>query len=169
MELRRCTKCTLLKPRSAFHKNWAKRGIKQTCKICANTQNRSYYHTHKPEIRASQRKYAHKECERARVDPALHSRLLWEAARTRAKKLGIAFTITPGDIPVPKVCPVLGVLLKRNRKTMNEDSASVDRVNPSKGYVPGNVLVVSLKANRIKTNATPKEIARVATFYGQYR
>ena len=36
---------------------------------------------------------------------------------------------------------------------------------PNKGYVKGNIIVVSMRANRIKTDATFDEIRKVADFY----
>jgi len=42
------------------------------------------------------------------------------------------------------------------------DSPSVDRIRPELGYVPGNVAVISVKANFIKGNATAAEIRLVA-------
>ena len=44
-------------------------------------------------------------------------------------------------------------------------SPSFDRIYPKKGYTKGNVIVISNKANRIKTDATVKEIRKVANFY----
>ena len=45
-----------------------------------------------------------------------------------------------------------------------DTSPSVDRHEPSKGYVQGNVIWLSNKANRIKSNATTDEIVRVAEY-----
>jgi hypothetical protein len=44
-------------------------------------------------------------------------------------------------------------------------SPELDRIVPSLGYVKGNVLVVSRRANRIKTDATVEELQQVASFY----
>ncbi len=48
---------------------------------------------------------------------------------------------------------------------MSSSSPSLDRIIPEKGYVKGNVIVVSNKANVIKNNATPEEIIAVGEFY----
>jgi hypothetical protein len=55
--------------------------------------------------------------------------------------------------------------LKMNRSSIGPDSATVDRIDSRLGYVPGNVIVVSCKANRIKNDATVEEMYRVAFFY----
>jgi hypothetical protein len=45
------------------------------------------------------------------------------------------------------------------------DSPSLDRVIPELGYVQGNVIWVSHRANSIKQNATAEEILAVGQFY----
>ena len=44
-------------------------------------------------------------------------------------------------------------------------AASIDRIAPDKGYVRGNIVIVSGRANRIKTNATIDELVKVHKFY----
>ena len=91
---------------------------------------------------------------------------MWEihnSAKSRAKKKGIPFDLKLSDIVVPEHCPLLGIKLqhhKRNGKTagFEQDSPSLDRLIPEKGYVRGNVWVVSLRANTIKNNATLEEL-----------
>lgn len=77
--------------------------------------------------------------------------------------------ITPEYIkniyPDDMICPVLGIKMKIGLKNKNVDSPSIDRIIPEKGYVPGNIIVVSMKANQIKSNATPDEIIKVGKFY----
>ena len=82
--------------------------------------------------------------------------------------MGLPFTIALSDIVIPKCCPVLGMSLKSRfgtGKKPGRNSPSLDRVNPQKGYVKGNVIVVSFFANQIKTNATPDQILAVGRFY----
>lgn len=88
-------------------------------------------------------------------------------ARTRAKRAGVPCTITAGDIIVPSHCPILGIPLARRlgRKGGCDQSPSLDRIVPELGYVPGNIVVVSRRANRIKNDATIEELAAIADFY----
>lgn len=88
-------------------------------------------------------------------------------AKARAAKAGVPFALTRADIVIPTHCPVLGIELVRRigRKGGADSSPSLDRVIPSLGYVPGNVVVVSRRANRIKTDATTEELEAVADFY----
>ena len=48
-------------------------------------------------------------------------------------------------------------------------SPSVDRIVPKKGYVKGNVAIISIKANGIKTDATPDEIIKVANWLQKHK
>ena len=64
-------------------------------------------------------------------------------------------------------CPVLGVNMEISKlgSKNNDSTASIDRIDPKKGYVKDNIIVVSMRANRIKTDATVDEIRKVADFY----
>lgn len=89
--------------------------------------------------------------------------------RARSRAQGIPFDLTVEDIKPPEFCPVLGLKLERNSKGKQAgpqpNSPSVDRIDPAKGYVKGNVIVVSHLANCIKQNAEPWQIRKVADFY----
>ena len=84
-------------------------------------------------------------------------------ARHRANKLGIVCTITPADLALPTVCPVLGIPIIRGKKR-TDNSPSLDRIIPSLGYVPGNVRIISFRANAIKRDATAGELRKVAEY-----
>lgn len=88
-------------------------------------------------------------------------------ARARANRAGVPCTITEGDIVIPSHCPVLGIPLFRRmgRKGGCDNSPSLDRIIPEGGYVPGNIVVVSRRANRAKSDLTVEELMAVADFY----
>lgn len=90
-------------------------------------------------------------------------------AKNRAKAKGLPFDLTADDITVPVFCPILGIKLERGRygKGINDAAPSLDKIDPEKGYVKGNVIVVSMRANRIKTNARADEIIAVGRYYKQ--
>ncbi len=103
-------------------------------------------------------------------------RYLLRGARKRAKAKGIPFDITWTDFPnpLPEFCPVLGLRLvygvgngKSRRLYDNAAAASLDRADNAKGYVKGNVIIVSLRANLLKGQATLDELQKIATFYSQ--
>lgn len=89
---------------------------------------------------------------------------IWEGAKKRAKENGVTFLLTVHDIPdVPSECPVLGIAIKPNIKAGPLDSSpSLDKLVPSLGYVPGNVRIISNRANRIRSDATAKELMLIA-------
>lgn len=89
--------------------------------------------------------------------------------RDRAKRKNVPMEITSEDIkkalPIDMLCPIFGVKMEIGISKRNKNSPSVDRIIPKKGYVPGNIIVVSMKANMIKSDATPDEIIKVGKFY----
>lgn len=88
---------------------------------------------------------------------------LVQNARNRAKRNGIEFTITYKDFMAITHCPLLGILLDfaTEGKGGKDNSPSIDRIDPSKGYVPGNVWVISYRANRIKSDSTIEELEMI--------
>jgi hypothetical protein len=94
---------------------------------------------------------------------------LLQYAKRRAKALGLSFALTADHIVIPKRCPALGLRLIRGSLAARDASPTLDRINNKKGYVPGNVIVVSHKANRIKSNASVAELQRLVRFYGGNR
>jgi hypothetical protein len=96
------------------------------------------------------------------------SRKLVDDAKQRARKRGIPFDITFSDVHIPENCPVFGTPLTHNRGGKggpSDNSPTLDRIIPALGYVKGNVIVISNRANRIKNDATPEELEVVAHFY----
>jgi len=89
--------------------------------------------------------------------------LLW-VSRSRAKKKGIEHTLTEQDIVVPSVCPVLGIRLVANDGKVGASSPTLDRVDPSKGYVPDNVKVISHLANNYKRNMTIDMVKKLLAY-----
>jgi hypothetical protein len=97
---------------------------------------------------------------------------LVKKARIRARKNGLDATITAADVEWPTRCPVLGIDLiypertgqQKDRGDLPPNYPSLDRLEPSKGYVPGNVFVISHRANMLKSNATLEEIEAVARY-----
>lgn len=107
--------------------------------------------------------YARKNMRRKRANDPVP--LMLDHIRFKCRKLKIAFNLEKKDLVVPQMCPVLGILLVPGSNKTHDGSPTVDRIDPTKGYVKGNVIVVSHKANRIKSNASPDTVLRVANFY----
>jgi hypothetical protein len=113
---------------------------------------RDYRRTHVEQARARDRAYYHRLSLEA---------LLYRGAKKRAKERGIKFTLRLEDIIVPKYCPLLGMRLQRGIKTSVDSSPTLDRKKPSRGYVRGNIWVISAKANRMKSDASLAEMIRL--------
>ncbi len=80
--------------------------------------------------------------------------------KSRAKRKGQEFSITADDIEIPEFCPVFKTRLIFHDKSGGcGDSPSLDRIDSSKGYIKGNVCVISMKANVAKGKLTFKEIS----------
>lgn len=79
-----------------------------------------------------------------------------------AKRLNIKCTITVEDIVIPKRCPVFGIPLKRGKGRSWLNSPTVDRLDARKGYVKGNVAIISNFANSLKGRATAAQHRRIA-------
>jgi len=77
---------------------------------------------------------------------------------------GTPFSINKKDIRIPKRCPVFRIELKINTGKFRDDSPSLDKIEPSKGYVPGNVKVISNKANRLKNKMSLKELRALVRY-----
>lgn len=88
-------------------------------------------------------------------------RMMLRAARARAKDKGLPFNISINDFSIPETCPALGVEITLGG---GDTAPSLDRIVPALGYVKGNVVVLSHRANRIKNNASAHELRRIAEF-----
>ena len=83
---------------------------------------------------------------------------VWNTAKSRATELGYRFDLKPSDIFIPKECPLLGIRLCLSNHKTKFNSPSIDRINSRRGYVRGNIWVISQKANTIKSNASLAEL-----------
>ena len=101
-----------------------------------------------------------KQLKRNRENP---EKYLLTSCKSRAKRKGIDFELTEKDINIPEVCPVFGTPLEV-RAESRALSASVDRIDPSKGYIPGNVAVMSYRANACKNDMTLEDCRRLLDY-----
>jgi hypothetical protein len=111
---------------------------------------------------AKQEHFVAKMREWVGASPSLY---LWRRAKERARVKGLAFSIEVQDVVVPARCPVLGCALSRGEGKFCPTSPTLDRIDSTKGYVKGNVVVVSWRANRLKSDATLDELRAIVRFY----
>lgn len=89
------------------------------------------------------------------------ARRLLYGAKNSASVRGIEFNLELTDIVIPTHCPVLGMALDPSAFARADNMPSLDRIDNSMGYIPGNVWVISWKANRIKGEASLAELEQL--------
>ncbi len=112
-----------------------------------------------------------KECSNKKyIDIPDQRRKLLYGARQRATTKKWDFNIEIDDIIIPEFCPILGIRLipatgEGSRAGASNDFApSIDRIDCSKGYVKGNICVISKRANFLKRHANYMELLAVYTY-----
>jgi len=90
-------------------------------------------------------------------------KIILSCCKQRAKRLNLAFDLTEDDLIIPEKCPFLDVPLTYIRGQGRQGSnLSIDRIDSTKGYVKGNIQIISDLANRMKQNATPNQLVAFA-------
>jgi len=140
-----CNKCLERKEEKDFYLN---RGyFSKKCKDC----HKRYYAANREENIKSSTGWKWRNIER----------YLFLSCRNRAKRLGLEFNLTMEDFIIPELCPVFKtpILLEKG-----DGSPSVDRIDNTKGYIKGNVKIVSHRANTIKNIGTADEHRKIADY-----
>lgn len=83
---------------------------------------------------------------------------MYNGVKHRAKKFNIPFNLDLEDIIIPTNCPLLNIPIYKTEGRVKNNTPSLDKINPSLGYVKGNVWVISWKANRTKSNLSIEEL-----------
>lgn len=84
--------------------------------------------------------------------------------KNRAKLKAVPFDLTLDDLKklYTPTCPILNIELNwynpKNEGGRAEDTPALDRIDPKKGYVRGNVAFISTLANMMKSSATRKQL-----------
>ncbi len=94
--------------------------------------------------------------------------LMLHRAKGRAKRLKVPFNIEIKDIIVPEYCPVFPSIKLEYNGNLKYNSPTLDRINTKLGYVKGNIQVISWKANRLKSDATLKEMRNILIYMEKY-
>lgn len=105
-----------------------------------------------------------KRCNSERVKSQTPEWKMHQRAKQRARQKGLEFNISVEDIIIPDRCPVLGIEINMNsgKSGAYRNSPSLDRIDNSKGYVKGNIQVLSQLANAMKAHATEEELVKFA-------
>jgi hypothetical protein len=122
-----------------------------------SNSNKTYYKNNKNKVSKqrykSQKKYINKNKEK----------YLLNSAKRRSKDRNIEFSLELSDITsvICNVCPLLNIEMKINKNIVKDNSFTLDRIDPFKGYICGNIIVISNKANKSKSNATIEEYEKI--------
>jgi hypothetical protein len=158
--MKKCKNCKINKSVDCFqtwtHPKNKKEYTRNTCRECINLR------TQKRKTPSDLRAHAQRE-KRRREDPAYR---MYHGAKQRAKKQNLPFDLDQKFIQdlIPTHCPVFGIPLKNGTNTFHNNSLSLDKLIPSKGYIKGNVCVISDRANRIKRDATLDELKKLVYY-----
>lgn len=90
---------------------------------------------------------------------------IFYAARKRGTPMGfnsVASLAAYVQAIAPKKCPVFNRRFEDRTTGFHPWAPSIDKKDPRKGYVPGNIQVISMKANAMKRDATPRELRAFA-------
>jgi len=132
---------------------------KGKCKVC---YNHGYNRAEKSEARQLSKK-------RARVawkkTPLGRARTMLAQAKVNAKLGGrdLDFNLDLVDIVIPSHCPVLGIPLDCAAERPSNNLPSLDRIDNNRGYLKGNVWVISWRANLLKKDASLAELKALVT------
>lgn len=89
------------------------------------------------------------------------------AAKRRAKEKNIEFSLS--DIHIPEFCPVLNLkLIIGGGKPNLPLSPSIDRIDNSQGYTPQNSMVISYRANSLKSDASIHELELILQYMRRF-
>jgi hypothetical protein len=155
MTNKKCCKCKFEKPISEFSKATRKPdGLRVQCKLCDSNYrklNKEYRNNWNKEFRGRRWDYN-----------------VFQSARVRARQRGLDFNLKLEDIKIPDVCPILGIKIIKGNNRREEGSPSIDRIDNSKGYVNGNILITSWRANKLKGDSNQEERRRITQFYERF-
>lgn len=99
-----------------------------------------------------------------RVDSELYSTQRAKFRQKKANRKDWDWTVTFGELTWPTHCPILGMEIDYFAEITQENSCSFDRIDSTKGYITGNVQIISWRANRIKNDGTAAEHELIAQY-----
>ena len=93
---------------------------------------------------------------------------MWQWTKTRAKSRNVPFTVSVADIraawPTDGKCPIFNIPLSTGKGKPHDFSPTLDRLNDAWGYEPGNIAIISLRANRAKGRLKASELEQLAAW-----
>lgn len=164
----KCSQCKELKTTQDFYPSKRyKRGYDYRCIDCCIKRTTERHYKLKPKILqqwktrrdsytiVKKRELAEKNKEWYQKN--IRSRLL-SAARHRSNRLGFECNLDLDDIQLPKKCPLLNIEFEFGTRYDKWKTYSIDRIDNSKGYIKGNIQIISYLANTMKSKASKEEL-----------
>lgn len=158
-------------PECGKEKQSRKRDVGRLCSSCnMKTVEKKFRHLKIKENKLTQTEHAKNNREKNKNDNRYRLIRLLQQAKIRAKKRNLICNLTIDELleiyPKDNKCPVLDIELywgcsgKGNRK----HSPSIDRIDPKGNYTKENVVIISWRANQIKSDASIQEIEAVLDY-----
>jgi len=165
---KKCNKCNKTQPKSNFQKKASnKDGLCNYCKTCKSKIDREYRERFKKTASIDNKK----RCQKLKSIRGLRYRkknprkVLLTRAKSRAKVKDLDFNLSIDDIVIPKICPVLGIpIYTSTTGRQSSNSASIDRIDSSKGYTKDNISIISWRANSLKNDASLQEMKCIIAY-----
>jgi hypothetical protein len=183
--MKKCNKCGALKDVSYFVKNkQCKDGYAGSCKECQNEYNRKWKQDNSVKLAAGRRKRyaetkgkevkAREVARKAKYPLRVRCQVLRSGMRDRSNRKGIEFDSGHFTVdllmrkmeenPYCQCCNKKLDLSFKADKKFNNDSPSMDRVNPDIGYTKENTAMLCWECNKHKQDATSEQLRRIADF-----
>ena len=160
-----CNGCKQFLPEDAFALDKKRAsGRRYKCRACSAAEFKRWRDTDGYARRLAGQK--HKRQALKATDPKRRwADMALNNAKRRAVAAGLPFTLTRdwAEQNAPDVCPALGFMLNYANSASLKDSPTIDRIDNTRGYEPDNCWVISMLANRIKSDATVAQIEALAS------
>jgi hypothetical protein len=178
--VKKCTICLTEKSLDDFYIQYVKNSdgeiiktyCRPACKNCANRKQLKYSTAWKNKVGYS-KEINKQRLEKRSTDDSYRELInsqkrktyrgtlnyqLYSRARQRALAKNIDFDINPEDIIIPEFCPYLNIKLEVGNKNSYIKSPSIDRIDITKGYIKGNIQIISMLANTMKSSASIEQL-----------
>ncbi len=161
-----CTKCKKDKSKGEYYKDSNRQnGLTTWCKACHKEHrdaNREKQRLYMANLRITQPEKV-KEVKRNSWKNLEPRKKMFLQAKNRASRKNMDFNISLEDIIVPNLCPLLEIPFVVGTANDYEYTYSLDRIDSSKGYVKGNVWVITKLANSMKNSASIEMLLKFAS------
>ena len=163
--MKKCKACLIEKSLDLFYNRGDNKNAKRSLCIECHLERRKNRYAKASENESFKKEHAAKAAKWRKENVAKN---MLSRAKSRAKNNSLEFDISLEDIIIPDICPILGIKLEPACGIASDNSPSIDRLDSDKGYIKGNIIVCSYRANRIKNDSTKQEIEKLYEWYNNW-